>query len=210
MGIGGRWAGKSKGVRSFLCSRSARPQKGLARRPQSKAPHTLTWLGIELEKRIRMVVRSGRPIRSPSRKGKTSELGRSNGSSNHSVAAKMGDDESRVGDGVCREGGCLLTGHRGAQSLGRLADGKREGRVLLNLPEMFHRIPAPSWKREPRQPRLSGEGHGASSTDSRLPLVAVLPRSLGCREFLFNQRCWCHQARSFRWPKPCKVSRWPL
>jgi len=37
-----------KGVRSFLCSRSARPQKGLARRPQSKAPHALAWLGIEV------------------------------------------------------------------------------------------------------------------------------------------------------------------
>ena len=112
--------------------------------------------------------------------------------------------------GSVRDGGCVLTGHRGAQSLGRLADEKREGRVLLNLPEMFHRIPAPSWKRESSQPRLSGEGHGASSADSRLPVVAVLPRSLGCHEFLFNQRCWCHQARSFRWPKPCKVSRWPL
>jgi hypothetical protein len=120
----------------------------------------------------------------------------------------MGDDESRVGEGVGREGGCVLTGHRGAQSLGCLADRKREGRVLLNLPEIFHRIPAPSWKREPRQPRLSGEGHGASSTDSRLPVVAVLPRDLGCREFLFNQRCWCRQARSFRWLKLCKVSRW--
>jgi hypothetical protein len=33
-------------VRSFLCSRSARPQKGLARRPQSKAPHTVAWLAL--------------------------------------------------------------------------------------------------------------------------------------------------------------------
>lgn len=101
----------------------------------------------------------------------------------------MGDDESRIGDGVYREGGYVLMGHRGAQSLGCLADGKREGRVLLNLPEMFHRIPAPSWKREPRQPCLGGEGHGASSTDSCLPVVAVLPRGLCCREFLFNLRC---------------------
>jgi hypothetical protein len=38
-----------KGVRSFLCSRSARPKKGLARRPQSKAPHALAWLCIEME-----------------------------------------------------------------------------------------------------------------------------------------------------------------
>ena len=155
-----------------------------------------------------MVVRSGRPIRLPSREEKPSELGRSIGSSYHSVAAEVGDDESRVGDWVCREGGCVLTGHRGAQSLGCLADRKREGRVLLNLPEMFHRIPSPSRKKEPRQPRLGGEGHGASSTDSLLPVVAVLPRDLGCREFLFNQRCWCHQARSSRCLKPCKVSRW--
>ena len=59
--------------------------------------------------------------------------------------AEVGDDEFRVGDGVCREGGCVLIGYRGAQSLGCLADGKRERRVLLNLPEMGHRIPAPSW-----------------------------------------------------------------
>jgi hypothetical protein len=38
-----------EGVRSFLCSRSARPPKGLARRPQSKASHSLAWLTIELE-----------------------------------------------------------------------------------------------------------------------------------------------------------------
>jgi hypothetical protein len=108
----------------------------------------------------------------------------------------MGDDEFRVGDWVCCEGGGVLTGHRGTQSLGCLANGRREGCVLLNLPEMCHRIPAPSWKREPRQPRLDGEGHGASSTDSRLPVVAILPCGLCCREFLFNLRCWCHQARS--------------
>ena len=36
-----------KGVRSFLCSRSARPQKGLARRPQSKTPHPLAWLALK-------------------------------------------------------------------------------------------------------------------------------------------------------------------
>jgi len=113
-------------------------------------------------------------------------------------AAEVGNDESRVGDWVCREGGCVLIGYRCAQSLGRLTDGKRERRVLLNLPEMGHRIPAPLWNREPHQPRFGGASHGASSTDSRLPVVAVLPRGLGCREFPFNQRCWCHQARSFR------------
>ena len=121
-------------------------------------------------------------------------------------AAEVGDDESRVGDGVCREGGCVLTGYRGAQSLGRLADGKRKRRVLLNLPEMGHRIPAPSWNREPRQPRFGGASHGASGTDSRLPVVAVLPRSLGCREFLFNQHCRCHHARFFQYLKSCTVS----
>ena len=40
---------EAKGVRSFLCSRSARPKKGLARRPQSNASHTLARLGDELE-----------------------------------------------------------------------------------------------------------------------------------------------------------------
>jgi hypothetical protein len=42
-----------KAVRSFLCSRSARPKKGLARRPQSKAPHALAKLVIEPEEKIR-------------------------------------------------------------------------------------------------------------------------------------------------------------
>jgi len=141
----------------------------------------------------------------------TSRLSRMSRVSRATVgAAEVGDDESRVCDWVCREGGCVLIGHRGAQSLGRLADGKRERRVLLNLPEMGHRIPVPSWKREPRQPRVGGEGHGASGTDSRLPVVAALLRGLGCREFLFNQRCWCHQARFSRWMDFCTVSRWPL
>lgn len=108
-------------------------------------------------------------------------------------AAEVGDDEFRVGDGVCREGGCMLTGDRCAQSLSRLADGKREGRVLLNLSKVCHRIPSPSWGRGPREPCLDGAGHGASSTDSRLPVVAVLLRGLGCRQFLFNQRGWCHR-----------------
>ena len=57
--------------------------------------------------------------------------------------AEVSNDESRVCDGVGGEGGLVLTGHRGAQSLGCLANGKREGFVLLNLPEMLHGIPAP-------------------------------------------------------------------
>ena len=118
----------------------------------------------------------------------------------------MVNDESRVGDRVCREGGCVLMGNRGAQSFGRLTDGKREGRVLMNLPEMGHRIPVPSWDRALRQPRFSSEGHRASGTDSCLSVVAVLPRDLGCREFLLNQRCWCHPARCFQYVKPCTVS----
>jgi hypothetical protein len=51
-----------KGVRTFLFSRSARPQKGLVRRPQSKAPHALAWLCIEMKQGIRMDARSGRSI----------------------------------------------------------------------------------------------------------------------------------------------------
>jgi hypothetical protein len=43
----------ARDMRSFLCSRSARPRKGLARRPQSKAPHALAWLVIELEEMVR-------------------------------------------------------------------------------------------------------------------------------------------------------------
>ena len=114
----------------------------------------------------------------------------------------MGNDESRVGDGVFREGGCVLTSHRGAQSLGRLSDGKREGDILLNLPEVPHRVPVPSWERESGEPHFSSAGHGASCTDSRLPVVAVLLRGLSCRELLFNHRCWCHQVRPYQWLKP--------
>jgi hypothetical protein len=49
---------RRKGMRSFLCSRSTRPRKGLARRPQSKASHALAWLSIELKKRVRVDARS--------------------------------------------------------------------------------------------------------------------------------------------------------
>jgi len=56
----------------------------------------------------------------------------------------MGDDEPRVGDRICCERSGLLTSDRGTQPLGRMADGKREGRVLLNPAEMRHRIPVPS------------------------------------------------------------------
>jgi len=111
----------------------------------------------------------------------------------------MGDDESRIGDRVCREGGCVLTGYRGTQSLGRLADRKREGYVLLNVSEPCHRITMPWWGRELRYPRLGGASHGASSTDSRLSVVAVVLCGLGCREFLFNQLGWCHEAKSLRY-----------
>ena len=66
------------GVRSFLCSRSARPKKGLARRPQSKAPHTLAWLGIELEKKVQMDTRSRESTRpspfGPSRSSRMSRV----------------------------------------------------------------------------------------------------------------------------------------
>ncbi len=108
--------------------------------------------------------------------------------------AQVCNDQSCVTDWIGGEGGGLLLGDFGAQPFGRLSDGKREGRVLLNLSKMFYRIPVPSWKRESGQPRLGGARYGASSTDSCLSLVVVSERGLGCREFLFNQRCWCHQA----------------
>ena len=38
----------------------------------------------------------------------------------------------------------------------------------------------------------------------------VLLRGLGCREFLFDQPCWCHQSKSLRRLKPCTASRWSL
>ena len=33
----------------LLCSRNARPEKALVRRPQSKAPYALAWRSIELK-----------------------------------------------------------------------------------------------------------------------------------------------------------------
>jgi hypothetical protein len=41
-----------------LLSERAPPQTGLARRPQSKVPHALAWLGIEMGKTLRMDARS--------------------------------------------------------------------------------------------------------------------------------------------------------
>ena len=43
------------------------PQKGLAQRPQSKAPHTVVWLGIEIWKRVRMDPCNGRRSSLPSK-----------------------------------------------------------------------------------------------------------------------------------------------
>ena len=55
----------------------------------------------------------------------------------------MSNDKSGVGEGVCGEGGLVLTSYGGAESFGCLANGKREGFVLLNMAEMGHRIPVP-------------------------------------------------------------------
>src|SRR5262249_11734549 len=114
----------------------------------------------------------------------------------------MGDDESRVGDRVRREGGGALASHGGTQSLGCLTDRKGEGCVLLNVSEKCHRISMPWWGREWRYPRFGDAGHGASSADSRLPVVAVMLCGIGCPEFLFNQRGWCHETKSFRYQRP--------
>ena len=116
----------------------------------------------------------------------SSKLGGSIVGVNRSVAAEMRDDEFRVGDWVCREGGCVLTGDWGSQSLGCLADGQREGGVVLYFSEVCHGIAAPSWDRESCNPRVDGMGHGAASTDSRLPVIAFLSRGFGCRKLPFN------------------------
>jgi hypothetical protein len=60
---------------------------------------------------------------------------------------------------------------------------------------MHHRIPLPSWDRESCQPCLGGVGHGASSADTRFPVVPVLLRGLGCRQFLCDPFGWHHQAK---------------
>lgn len=110
----------------------------------------------------------------------------------------MSDDESGVGDGVCREGGLVLTGYGGAEPFGCLANGKREGFVLLNMAEMCHRIPAPLWTRKSGEPGVGGEGYGTSGADARFSVVAVPLCSLGRRKFPFNQFRGRHPARSFR------------
>lgn len=82
--------------------------------------------------------------------------------------------------------GGLSLGHFSAQAFGRLSDRKREGGILLDLTEMFHRIAAPSWGRPTRQPVLGGAGDGPSRTDSRLTVIAVFPRGRGDDKFLFD------------------------
>ena len=75
---------------------------------------------------------------------------------------------------------------RGAQSFCRLADGQREGGVFLYFSEVCHGIAAPSWDREPCEPGFGGVNHGAASTDSRLPVIAFLPRGFSFRKLPFN------------------------
>jgi hypothetical protein len=58
-----------------LCSRSARPRNGLARRPQSKTPHPLAWLVIELEEKVRKT-RAVEDQSAPIPEEITSKLGR--------------------------------------------------------------------------------------------------------------------------------------
>jgi hypothetical protein len=115
------------------------------------------------------------------------------------LASEVRDDDTRIADRIGRVRSGVPPGHGGAQALSRLADGKWERRILLNLTEMFHRIPAPGVVRETREPRLGGEGYGPSRTDTRLAFVAVPPRSLGSGEFLFNESGVDHEARSCRW-----------
>src|SRR3954462_8886692 len=98
--------------------------KGFARRPRSEAHHTLTGSVEWMMNRQRRCHRGGP-------------------SEGILLRWAMMSFASVVGSVV--KGGCMLASYRGAQSLGRRADGKREGGVLLNVPEVFHRIPAPSW-----------------------------------------------------------------
>ena len=114
------------------------------------------------------------------------------------VGRKVLDDDSRVTDRISCKRGSVPPGHCGAQSLSRLADGKWERRCLLKLTEMLHCIPAPRRGRKTRQPRLGCKGHGAPGTDPRLAFIGVLPRGLGCGEFLFDQSRIGHEARSFQ------------
>ena len=71
-----RWSLDARSEGQFACPpvEKVKNQKGLTRRPRSKAPHALARLGIEMEKRIRMDARSGRSI-SPIPEEMTSELG---------------------------------------------------------------------------------------------------------------------------------------
>jgi hypothetical protein len=50
-------------ARRLFCSQNAHSETVIVRRPQSKAPHALAWLGIEAEKKTRIIdVRSRRSI----------------------------------------------------------------------------------------------------------------------------------------------------
>ena len=102
------------------------------------------------------------------------------------MGAEVLNDQSCVTDWIGREGGSLPLGYFGTQPFSSLAYRKGEGCVLLNLPKMFHRIPAPSLPGETLQPFFCGAGHGPSSTDSRFPFIGVLPRGLGRGKFLLD------------------------
>lgn len=127
------------------------------------------------------------------------------------LASEVRDDDTRIADRIGRERSSVPPGHGGAQALSGLADGKWERRMLLNLTEMFHCIPAPGFVRETREPRLGREGYGPSRTDARLAFIAVFPRSLGSGEFLFNESGVDHKAHLCRWmmrvPRDLRHSR---
>ena len=67
---------------------------------------------------------------------------------------------------------------------------------MLNVPEMFHRVPAPSRYRMAFQPPFGRQRHGTTSADSCSSFVGCLPCRFGDREFLFDQ------SRSFQNESP--------
>src|SRR4030095_10552377 len=103
------------------------------------------------------------------------------------VGGKVLDYPSRSGERIGGEGSSVSSGHGGAQSLCRLADGKRERLQLMNPTEMFHRIAAQKRFRQTSQPRLGHEAHCSSRTNARLAIVAVFPCHLFRRDVLIKQ-----------------------
>ena len=151
---------------SSFCSRNAHDQNVLVRRAQGRTvwPRETGWMGETSgtgeDSRSEVFGTLNPELRSAN---VTSRLSRMSRVSRATVGvAEVADDESRVGDWVCREGGCVLTGYRGAQSLGSMSSSRPPvcGTVRAASPTSPRWL---GWKATSSSPRTcsSTQGHRA-------------------------------------------------